>query len=115
VGVLAILFAVDVLISTLCIWLASKFSFVKLEFKYVVVIVALVSLISLLPYVGWILGLILLVYLLVKVAGCSPVDAVWLVIFTKIFSFLIIFILHHYKIIEKFLNLGAFYFTALPS
>lgn len=114
-GVLAILFTIDVLISTLCIWLASKFSFVKLEFNYVVIIVALVSLISLLPYVGWILGLILLVYLLVKVAGCSPVDAVWLVIFTKLFSLLIIFILHHYQIIEKILNIGAFYFTSLPS
>jgi len=90
-GSSAIIFAIDILVSTLCIWLATKFSFVKIEFKLIAVIVTLVSIVSLIPTVGWFLGILLFIFLLMKLSGCSPVDALWVVLFTKLFSFLVVF------------------------
>lgn len=87
-GVLAIIFVVDVLISSACIWLATKFSFVQADIKSIAVIVVCVSIVSLIPTVGWIAGIILFFYLLTKATGCDFVDAVWVVLFTKLFSFI---------------------------
>jgi hypothetical protein len=91
-GSLAIIFAVDILVSTLCIWLATKFSFVKIDVKLIAVIVTLVSIVSLIPTIGWLAGILLFVFLLMKLSGCSPVDALWVVLFTKLFSFLAVFV-----------------------
>ncbi|WP_415888352.1 hypothetical protein ACMXYV_09970 [Neptuniibacter sp. SY11_33] len=87
-GFLAIIFAVDVLISTLCVWLASKVSFASLEPKIIAFIVVCVSLVSMIPSVGWILSIVLFFYLFVKAASCDLIDAVWVVLFTKLFSFI---------------------------
>jgi len=86
-GFLAIAFAVDVLISTLCVWLATKLSFVKIEAKEIALIVLAASVVSLVPVVGWIAGFILFIYLLYQVSGCTVIDAAWVVLFTKVFSF----------------------------
>lgn len=91
-GNLAIIFAVDILVSTLCIWLATKFSFVKIDVKLIAVIVTLVSIVSLIPTIGWLAGILLFVFLLMKLSRCSPVDALWVVLFTKLFSFLAVFV-----------------------
>lgn len=91
-GALAIVFAVDVLISTLCIWLATKFSFVNLEIKLVPIIVLLASAVSLIPVIGWLAGFLLFVYLLMQLSRCSVVDALWVVLFTKLFSFVAILV-----------------------
>lgn len=107
-GALAIIFVVDVFISCIAIWLGGKLSFVKLKFSTAVGIVAMVSLISLLPYVGWILGLILFVTLLVKAADCSPVDAVWVVIFTKLFSLLALAALQYFDVYENLFEIGIY-------
>lgn len=88
----AIVFAIDVLVSTLCIWLATKFSFVALEVKIIAAIVFLVSIVSLIPQIGWFLGILLFIFLVMKAAKCSPVDALWVVIFTKLFTFLVLFL-----------------------
>jgi hypothetical protein len=89
-GALAIAFAIDVLVSTLCIWLATIFSFVKAEFKIIAAIIFVVSMVSLIPVVGWVIGIVLFIYLIMKVSNCSVVDALWVVLFTKLFSFLAI-------------------------
>lgn len=86
-GESAIIFAVDVLISTLCIWLATKFSFVKADFKLLGMMVIIVSAVSLAPVVGGFVSLVVFVLLLMKISGCSVVDALWVVLFTKLFSF----------------------------
>ena len=91
-GYLAIVFIVDVLVSTLCVFLATKFSFVKLEFKVIALIVFLVSIVSLIPVVGWFLGILLFIFLMMKEAKCTPVDALWVVIFTKVVAFVAAFL-----------------------
>ncbi len=100
-GQLAIIFVIDVLISCLCVWVAGKCSFVKLQISTVLGIVAVVALISLIPYIGWILGLILFVILLVKVADCAPLDAVWVVIFSKLFTVLTLVAFQYFSVYEK--------------
>jgi hypothetical protein len=94
-GSLAITFSVDILISAICMWLATKFSFVKAEFNLLLIMIALVSIVSLIPAVGWVLGLLLFVFLMMKFSGCSAVDAIWVVLFTKLFSFVVILGLLH--------------------
>lgn len=89
-GLLAIVFAVDVLISTFCIWLATKLSFVKIEPKQIAVIVVIISIVSLIPMVGWIASLILFIFLLRKTSSCNIVDAIWVVLFTKLISFAVV-------------------------
>lgn len=95
-GVWAIIVVINIFISTLCIWLATKFSFVTLELKLIAVIVALVSIVSFIPVVGNISSFLLLVFLLMKVSRCSLVDALWVVVFTKLFSFAAVFIFMSY-------------------
>ena len=89
-GLLALAFAVDVLISTLCIWLATKLSFVKIEPKEIAFIVIAVAIISLIPMLGWLASLVLFIYLLALASGCTVVDAAWVVLFTKLFSFVVV-------------------------
>ncbi|MGY8869788.1 MAG: hypothetical protein ACKVJE_05025 [Pseudomonadales bacterium] len=86
-GVLAIIFVVDVLVSTLCIWLATKFSFVQADVKSIALIVVCVSVVSLIPAIGWLAGIVLFFYLFTKATGCSFVDAIWVILFSKLFSF----------------------------
>ncbi len=89
-GFLAIAFIIDVLVSTVCMWVATKFSFVKAEFKILALIVFAVALVSLIPVVGWIAAILLFIFAIMKVSNCGIVDALWVVIFTKLFSFIIV-------------------------
>ncbi|GAB2662800.1 hypothetical protein [Vibrio panuliri] len=82
----ALIFAVDVFITTCCMYIASKLSFVSVEFKALLIIAVIVSLVSLVPVVGWAAGLILFVYLLSKAASASFGDCIWVVLFTKLIS-----------------------------
>lgn len=86
-GLEAIVFVVDAIITTCCMYIASKLSFVIIDFKSLLVIALLVSLVSLIPSVGWIAGLILFVYLLSKAAHANIIDCIWVVVFTKLVSF----------------------------
>lgn len=85
-GLESLIFAVDVLITTFCMFIASKLSFVTIDVKSVLIIAVLVSLVSLVPVVGWILGLILFVYLISKAAHANIGDCIWVVLFTKLVS-----------------------------
>jgi len=89
-GALAIIFALDVLISTVCMHLATKLAFVKAEIKPLIIIIIIVSVLSLIPSIGWILGLIAFVYLLMKVSDADIMDCVWVVAFIKLISFVVI-------------------------
>ncbi|MFC6440351.1 hypothetical protein [Bowmanella sp. JS7-9] len=86
-GLSAILFAVDVLISTAFIWLASRLSYVKIDAKDIAFIVVCVSIVSLIPVIGWLAGITLFFYLLMQATGCNFVDAVYVVLFSKLISF----------------------------
>ncbi len=89
-GALAIVFVMDVLISTLCIYLATKLAFVKAEIKSLLLIIIVVSMLSLIPSIGWILGLIAFVYLLMRVTDADFMDCIWVVIFIKVISFVVL-------------------------
>lgn len=89
-GYYAIVFCVDVLVTALCVLAATKLSFLKVEFKALLLIVLLVSVVSLVPMVGWLLGLILFIYLLMKVGGVELMDSIMVVIITKLISFAVV-------------------------
>jgi len=88
-GYMAIIFSIDVLVSTLSIWIATKFSFVDAELKIIAVIIVFVSILSLIPVAGWLIGIIAFFYLLIKLTGCSFGDAIWVVLFAKLASFIV--------------------------
>lgn len=90
-GALAIIFAFDVIISTLCMYLATKLAFVRAEIKPLIAIIIIVSVLSLIPSVGWVLGLIAFIYLLMRVSDADLMDCIWVVAFIKVISFLVIF------------------------
>ncbi len=91
-GYYAIAFCVDVLITTLCVFVATKLSFLKVDFKALLLIVLVVSVVSLVPTVGWLLGLILFIYLLMKVGGVEVMDGIMVVIITKLISFAVVLV-----------------------
>ena len=67
-------------------YIASKMSFVVADFKSLLTIAVIVALVSLIPTVGWVLGLILFVFLLGKATHASIGDCIWVVVFTKVVS-----------------------------
>ena len=83
-GSYAIVFFIDVIITSWCMYVATKLSFVKADIKPLLVIAAIVSLVSLVPVIGWILSIIVFVYLLMKATYANINDCIWVVAFTKL-------------------------------
>lgn len=73
--------------STLVIWLAAKISWVRLTVKDIAVIVILVTAFAFLPHVGFLLSLILFIFLVMRLSGCSAFDAAAVALFAKLFAF----------------------------
>ncbi|GAA0545177.1 MULTISPECIES: hypothetical protein [Rheinheimera] len=92
-GITAIIFALDVLLTAGCIYLASRLAWVKAGLNVLLPIVFLVSLISLIPTYGWLLGIVAYIYLLVRATSADFKDAVCIVIFTKLLSALVLLFL----------------------
>jgi hypothetical protein len=93
-GVTAIIFVLDVLLTSCCMYLASRLAFVKAELKLLLSVVIAVSLLSLVPVYGWVLGIVAYIYLLMRVTSADFKDSVWIVIFTKLLSVLMLLFLH---------------------
>jgi hypothetical protein len=91
-GEYALIFVMDVIITSLCMFVATKLSFVQAELKLLLGIVFVVAIVSLIPSIGWILGLVLFVYLLTKITDANLVDCIWVVAFTKLITFSTLFI-----------------------
>ena len=89
-GVAAIIFALDVLLTSCCVYLASRLAWVKAELKVLLSVVFVVSLISLIPAYGWLLGIVAYIYLLMRATSADFKDAVCIVIFTKLLSVLVL-------------------------
>ena len=92
-GLEALSFAVDVLITTCCMYIASKMSFVSADFKSLALIAFIVSIVALIPSVGGALSLISFVFLLTKATHSSVGDCVWVVLFTKVISLLFVLLI----------------------
>lgn len=92
-GVAAIIFALDVLLTSLCVYLASRLAWVKAELKVLLSVVFVVSLVALIPGWGWLLSIVAYIYLLMRVINADFKDAVWIVIYTKLLSALVLLFL----------------------
>lgn len=85
-GLEALAFIVDGLVTAYCMYIASRLSFLTIDFTSLLVVTLLVALISLIPTVGWVLGLIAWFYLLKTVAHADFKDCLWIMITTKLVS-----------------------------
>lgn len=103
-GVAAIIFALDVLLTSCCVYLASRLAWVKAELKVLLSVVFVVSLISLIPAYGWLLGIVAYIYLLMRATNADFKDAVWIVIFTKLLSALMLLFLHQAGLLDVAIN-----------
>ncbi|WP_105901554.1 hypothetical protein [Vibrio gangliei] len=85
-GLEALAFIVDGLVTACCMYIASRLSFLTIDFTSLLVITLLVALVSLIPTIGWILGLIVWFYLLKTVANADFKDCLWVIVTTKAIS-----------------------------
>ena len=99
-GVTAIIFALDVLLTSCCVYLASRLAWVQAEMKVLLSVVFLVSLISLIPTYGWLLGVVAYIYLLMRATNADFKDSIWIVIFTKLLSALLLLFLHQAGLLD---------------
>lgn len=90
-GLMAMAFAVDVVVTAICIYIATKLAFLEAKLSTLFAIVAIVALISLIPYVGWIIGLCVFVYLLMSVTGASLVQCILVVLLTRLIALVAVF------------------------
>lgn len=92
-GISAIIFALDVLLTSFCIYIAIRLAWLKADLKIVLPIVIAVSLISLIPTYGWLLGLLAFIYLLMRTTEADLKDSIWIVIYSKLLSALMLVLL----------------------
>ncbi len=93
-GYIAVASLVHLVCTSICVWLATKFSFIELQMKQIVFIVVVVTGLALLPSVGFLLSLVLFIVLVMRLSGCTAFDAAAVAIFTMMFVvFSIFFIL----------------------
>jgi hypothetical protein len=99
-GATAIIFALDVLLTSVCMYLASRLALLKADLKVLLSVVFVVSLVSLIPSYGWLLALPLYVYLLMRTTAADFKDSVWIVIYTKLLSALAVLFLYQAGIVS---------------
>jgi len=104
-GVTAIIFTLDVLLTSLCMFLASRLALVKAEMNILLSIVFVVSLISLIPDYGWIIGIVAYIYLLMRATNADFKDSLSIVVFTKLLSALALLFLHQAGVLNLSLTL----------
>ena len=103
-GITAIIFALDVLLTAVCIFIAIRLAWLKADFKVVLPVVFIVSLISLIPTYGWLLGIVIFIYLLMRATEADFKDCVWIVIYSKLLSALMLVLLSQAGLLQ--LNLS---------
>ncbi|MGP9802731.1 hypothetical protein [Rheinheimera sp. NSM] len=106
-GVTAIIFALDVLLTSCCMYLASRLALVQAELKVLLAVVFVVSLISLIPTYGWLLAIVAYIYLLMRATNADFKDSVWIVIFTKLLSVLLLLFLYQAGMLDSALTSDA--------
>lgn len=92
-GLMAMAFLVDTLVTAFCVWFATKLAFLDARLSTLFAIVVIVALITLIPYAGWIVGLAVFVYLLMSVTGASLVQCMLVVVLTRLVAFGAVFLL----------------------
>ena len=92
-GITAIIVALDVLLTAFCIYVAIRLAWLKADFKVVLPVVVIVALISLIPTYGWLLGIVSFIYLLMRTTEADLKDSIWIVIYSKLLSALMLVLL----------------------
>ncbi len=85
-GIEAIAFMVDVLVTGLCTYVAARLRSAKLRPAQLVLILFLVTAVSLIPYVGYVAALALFVYLLTELTDLGMADAIWTAVVAKLLA-----------------------------
>ena len=83
-------FAIHIVTTAVCIWLASHMNWVKAQFKETLIIALLTSALALLPTIGLVASLALFIYLLVHMTNARFIDAVWVVMLSKLLTLLVL-------------------------
>lgn len=83
---MALAFAVDTLITAVCLYIAGKLVFLDARAGSLFAVIIVVSLVSLVPYVGWALGLCLLALLLAGVTSANIAQCTPVAVLTKLFA-----------------------------
>lgn len=89
-GLEAIAFFVDVIITGLCTLVASKMRTERLEWAQLMLILFVVTCVSLIPVVGYFVAMGLFVILLVRLTRIGTADAIWIVIIAKSMALLVL-------------------------
>lgn len=92
-GIEVSFFLIDVFFTTVTLFVATKLSFLNIQFKSLVSIVAIVILISLIPYVGWVLSIIAFCYMVIRIGDAELIDCFWVMLFAKLVAIGAAFIL----------------------
>ncbi len=82
-GVESIAFIIDVVVTSLCVFLAASLRSAKIPWLQLFLILFVVSSISLLPYVGYVIAMAVFVYLLDRYTDLHMADAIWVVVISK--------------------------------
>jgi len=82
-GIVAIALTVDVVVTTLCLYIATRKNWVSASFKELMLIIVVTSVLSLIPRFGWPIGVVSFVGLLMLIAGLSLNTSVLIALITK--------------------------------
>lgn len=91
----AIVFGINLLITSLCIFAATKLSFVNANFPQLLIIALIFLLANLVPTVGGLLGIVIFMYLLMRTTDAEFMDCVMVVIFTTMIYVFVMLIIQH--------------------
>lgn len=85
-GAVVLFTIVDVIYSSVMVYAASRMSFIKISAIQIALIVFLAGLFSWIPYFGWILSIVVFIFLFVRITRSSFKDGFWVMLMTKILS-----------------------------
>lgn len=85
-GLEAIAFVLDVVVTGLCTYLAARLRAAQLKPTQLLLILCLVTLVSLIPVVGYLVALALFVYLLTELTDLDLADALWTAVIAKLMA-----------------------------
>jgi hypothetical protein len=92
-GLEAIAFIIDVMVSGLSAWIAARLRSTKVKWIQILLILFGVSALSLVPVVGFVFALALFVFLLTRYTELSVADAIWTVLIAKMLAMTILMLM----------------------
>lgn len=85
-GLEAIAFVLDVVVTGLCAWLAARLRSVVIPPTQLLLILFITTAISLIPVIGYLVALAVFVYLLAELTDLELIDAIWTAVVAKLLA-----------------------------